>query len=395
MEEKIKRSRERLSFIRGALTAVALVAVIYFASIALPVGGYAKKPGTLQTLRKEKEIERVIQNYYLDEIDEQEQTEYLFLGQVAGLGDQYSVYYTAEQYQAIRTKQSGMFMGIGISIAAAGEAGSELVITECLEDYPAARAGVLEEDILLAVNGTSTVGKTTAEAAELIQSSEGSTVVLTLMRKGEKKPLEIEVELTEIERTSVTGEMLDDTIGYICITSFTGVTSGQFKTCYGELQIQGMKKLIIDLRNNPGGLVESVCDTLRQILPAGVIVYTMDKNNQRSELTCDGLNKIDIPLVVLINKESASASEIFAGAVKDYKIGTIVGETSFGKGIVQNSYRLSDGSYLKLTVSRYFTPKGNSIHEVGIKPDVEVEMDSKSEKDVQLEKALEVIEKKD
>ncbi|MDO4490160.1 MAG: S41 family peptidase [Lachnospiraceae bacterium] len=393
MEEKIRRSREHLSFIRGALTAIAVIAIVYFASMVLPVGGAAKKPGTLQALRKAKEIERVIQNNYLDEIDEQKQTDYMFLGQVAGLEDEYSTYYTAEQYAAIQKKQSGSFMGIGISIAVSEEQDGEVVITECLDNYPAALAGVQPEDVILAVNGTSVEGKTSSEVAAMIQSSEGNVVLLQLKRKAIAEPLEIEIEMTEMERTSVTGEMLEDSISYIAISGFTGVTANQFKTTYGELKIQGMEKLIIDLRNNPGGLLDSVCDTLSQVLPKGVIVYTVDKNGDRKERTCEGINRIDIPLVVLVNGESASAAEIFAGAVQDYKVGTIVGEQTFGKGIVQDAFRLSDGSYLKLTVSRYYTPKGHDIHKVGIKPDVKVEMPADSETDVQLEKALEVIRK--
>ncbi len=391
MEKKVKKTRERLSFVRGILVGVGAVAIIYFVSMALPVGGYAQKPGTLQALRKSKEIERVIQNYYLDEIDEQQQTEYMYLGQVAGLGDEYSTYYTAEEYEAIERKQAGSYMGIGISIAVSGEDSSQIVITECLEDYPAAEAGVEVDDAILEVNGTSTEGMSSSEVAALIQSSEDNVVTLTLQREGDDDSFQIEIEMTEMEQTYVTGEMLDDSVGYIKITQFTGVTSSQFKTSYGELKIQGMEKLIIDLRDNPGGLVTSVCDTLSQILPAGVIVYTEDKNGDRTERTCDGTSEIDIPLVVLVNGESASAAEIFAGAVQDYEIGTIVGETTYGKGIVQNAFRLSDGSYLKLTVSRYYTPNGNNIHEVGITPDVEVEMDEDSDKDIQLDKAREII----
>ncbi len=391
MEKKVKKTRERLSFVRGMLTGFAVIAIVYFVSMSFPVGGAAQKPGTLQALRKSKEIQRVIQNNYLEDADEQQQTDYMYLGQVAGLGDEYSTYYTAEEYEAVQRKQAGSYMGIGISIAVSGEDDSQVVITECLQDYPASDAGVEVDDVILEVNGESTEGKTSSEVAAMIQGSESNTVVLTLQR-GDEDPFELEIEMTEMEQTYVAGEMLDDTVGYISITQFTGVTSSQFKTAYGELKIQGMEKLIIDLRDNPGGLVDSVCDTLSQILPEGVIVYTVDKNGNRSERTCDGSGAISIPLAVLVNGESASAAEIFAGAVQDYKVGTIVGETTFGKGIVQDAFRLSDGSYLKLTVSKYYTPSGNNIHGVGITPDVEVEMDSDSEKDIQLEKALEVVE---
>lgn len=389
MEERIRKSREILCFIRGALTATAILAIVYFASIALPVGGYAKKPDTLQALRKSKEIERVIQNYYLDEIDEQKQTEMMFLGQVAGLGDEYSTYFTAEQYESVSRKNSGSFMGIGISIAV--DENGNVVITECQENMPAILSGIVPGDFILEVNGESTEGLTGSEVAAMIQSSKNNEVTLKVQREGRKDPIELTIEMTEMERTSVTGEMLQGSIGYIRISSFTGVTSNQFKTAYGELMIQGMKKLVIDLRDNPGGLVDSVCDTLNQILPQGVIVYTVDKNGKRNERTSDGVNKIDIPLVVLVNGNTASAAEIFAGAVQDYKIGTIMGETTFGKGIVQDTFRLSDGSYLKLTVSKYYTPNGNDIHKVGITPDEVVEMPADGEKDIQLNQAIEFL----
>lgn len=393
MEEKVKRSRERLSFIRGALTAIAVMAIIYFVSIGLPVGGYPKKPGTLQALRKSKEIERVVQNYYLGDIDEAKQTEMMFLGQIAGLEDEYSTYFTKAQYEQFQRKQAGSFMGIGISIAQTGENGQELVITECLDNYPAYKAGVKVDDVILAINGKDVTGKTSSEAAAMIQSSENNVVNLKIKRKKDDIVREFRIEMTEMEKISVRGEMLDNSTGYISIDHFTGVTASQFKNIYGELKIQGMEKVIIDLRGNPGGLVESVCDILNQLLPEGVIVYTVDKYGNRNDRMCDGLNKIDIPLVVLVNGESASAAEIFAGAVKDYGVGTIVGEKTFGKGIVQDSFRLSDGSYLKLTVSKYYTPKGHDIHKVGIQPDVEVEMPLGSEDDIQLDKALDIIAK--
>ena len=185
--------------------------------------------------------------------------------------------------------------------------------------------------------------------------------------------------------------MLGDGIGYLAITQFTGVTSEQFQETYQSLKDQGMERLIIDLRDNPGGLLDAVCETLRQILPEGMIVYMEDKAGNREEYTCDGETPIDIPLVVLVNENSASASEIFAGAVKDHGVGTLVGTTTFGKGIVQTYYRLGDGSEIKLTTAKYFTPNGNNIHGTGVEPDVQVEASEDGETDVQLEKAVEVV----
>ena len=180
--------------------------------------------------------------------------------------------------------------------------------------------------------------------------------------------------MTGVEIPSVSSEMLEENIGYIKISKFTGVTYEQYHAAFEKLKEQGAKQLIVDLRNNPGGLMTAVCDVLREILPEGLIVYTEDKYGNRVEETCDGKSPLNMPLVVLVNEGSASASEIFAGAVQDHKVGTIVGTTTYGKGIVQTVRQLSDGSAVKLTVSKYYTPNGNNIHEVGIQPDVEVEL---------------------
>ena len=193
--------------------------------------------------------------------------------------------------------------------------------------------------------------------------------------------------------------MLEENIGYIKISKFTGVTYEQYHAAFEKLKEQGAKQLIVDLRNNPGGLMTAVCDVLREILPEGLIVYTEDKYGNRVEETCDGKSPLNMPLVVLVNEGSASASEIFAGAVQDHKVGTIVGTTTYGKGIVQTVRQLSDGSAVKLTVSKYYTPNGNNIHEVGIQPDVEVELSDdvtdlsqvEQSQDNQLQKALEVV----
>jgi carboxyl-terminal processing protease len=218
---------------------------------------------------------------------------------------------------------------------------------------------------------------------------EGETVSLILKR--DNNPYSVDVTVEEVESVSVSSKMLADKTGYIRISEFTGVTSEQFRSAYKKLNDAGMKSMVIDLRSNPGGLVTGVCDTLRQILPKGIIVYTEDKYGNREEQTCDGKNRIDIPLAVLVNKSSASAAEIFAGAVKDYGIGTIVGTDTYGKGVVQDTYQLKEGGALKITVSHYFTPKGHNINGKGITPDVEIDLPEDSSEDVQLDKALGVL----
>ena len=224
--------------------------------------------------------------------------------------------------------------------------------------------------------------------------------MLTVHRENVEEPLEITVEIGDVELPSVFHEMLDGETGYIRITEFKGVTYEQYKNAFSDLSDQGMEKLVIDLRDNPGGLLSSVCDILNEILPEGLIVYTEDKYGNRTEETSDGENVLDLPLAVLVNENSASASEIFAGAVQDYEIGTIVGTNTYGKGVVQSIYRLNDGSAVKLTVANYYTPNGNNINEVGIQPDVEVAVapellnkdEISHEEDNQLQAALKALE---
>ncbi len=286
-------------------------------------------------------------------------------------------------------------MGIGVTISQNSD--KETVIVQCYEGGPAEQAGIQAGDLLLAVNGETTSGMELSEVTEKIKKTSEDHVTLTIRREGESEDRDVEVSVKEVEIPSVSHEMLEDQIGYIQIAKFTEVTYEQYEDAFSDLESQGMERLIIDLRDNPGGLMSSVCDILRKILPEGLIVYTEDKYGNRSEETCDGESPLDLPLVVLVNGESASAAEIFAGAVKDHEVGTLVGTTTFGKGIVQTVRQLEDGSAVKLTVSKYYTPNGNNIHQVGIQPDVEVELSEEitdpadRAQDNQLQKAIEVV----
>ena len=273
-------------------------------------------------------------------------------------------------------------------------------IVECYEGGPGEEAGLEEGDIISAIDGEDITEDEVSDVADIVRNSDKDSVVLTVHREGVEDAMEITVPVTDVELPSVFHEMLDSKIGYIRITQFTGVTGEQYQEAFDDLQKQGMEKMIVDLRDNPGGLLDSVCDILRKILPEGLIVYTEDKDGNREEEKCDGKNELNMPLAVLVNESSASASEIFAGAVQDYGIGKIVGTTTYGKGVVQELRQLSDGSAVKLTVSNYYTPKGNSINKVGIEPDIEVKLASEllnkteisHEEDNQLQEALKTLQ---
>ena len=349
-------------------------------------------------VQKIEYLEKMIDQEYLGEVDNAEMAEGIYAGLVYGLGDVYSRYYTADEYAQETASTDGAYAGIGVSIQKNKNGGVQ--IAECYEGGPGAEAGLQTGDVITAINDTDVTDMELSDVVSLIRENKDNTIVLTVFRENEEKSREISVDVTDVELPSVFGEMLDKKTGYIQITQFTGVTPQQYKDMFAELKDKGMERLVIDLRDNPGGLLTSVCDILREILPEGLIVYTEDKYGNREEETCDGKYQLDMPLAVLVNENSASASEIFAGAVQDHEVGTIVGTTTYGKGVVQELRQLSDGSAVKLTVSNYYTPNGNSINKVGIKPDVEVKLASEllnkaeitHEEDNQLQKALDVIE---
>ena len=349
---------------------------------------------TSETIRKLRTLESAIDIYYYQEgLDYEEMQNGIFSGLVESLNDPYSDYYTKEELEKVNQDNEGIYYGIGAYMSL-DTALSRPKISGIIPNTPAEEVGLRENDIITEIGEISTYQMDTQEAVTYIRGEEGTTVDLTIYREGEPDYLHFTVERRKVESPTVESEMKGE-VGYIRITGFEEVTVHQFEDAYKALEKEGMKGLIIDVRSNPGGLLTTVLDICRMILPKGLIVYTEDKYGQKQEYTCDGKNEIDIPLAVLINGNSASASEILAGAVQDYGIGTIVGTTTYGKGVVQNIFGLSDGSAVKLTISTYYTPNGNNIHGIGIVPDVEVELDADKyydEKiDTQIEKALEIV----
>ena len=350
------------------------------------------------TEKKLSTIEEVIDEYYYkdEDIDTDLMIEGMYSGMVDALGDPYSVYYTAEEWNQLMQETEGIYYGIGAYISLDPATGYGK-INGVIPDTPAQEAGLRENDIIYLIDGESSQGMDLSEIVSRVKGEEGTTVHLTIYREGETDYLEIDVERRKIESPTVNYEMYDNGIGYIQITEFDDVTTDQFTEALAVIKGSKAKGLILDLRGNPGGSLPVVVDIARMILPKGLIVYTEDKYGERDEYTCDGEHELDLPLVVLMNGNSASASEILAGAVKDYKKGTLIGTTTFGKGIVQRVMPLSDGTALKLTISAYYTPNGNNIHGVGIEPDIECEFDSDAyyEEDVdnQLQRAIQEIEK--
>lgn len=352
-------------------------------------------------VKKLERLDKVIDQSYMEEVDEDALVEGIYKGYVAGLGDPYSNYFTRQEYEDLMESSSGVYFGIGASVSQDITTGIIKIVKPFLSS-PAYEEGLLPEDVLYKVDGEEVTGKDLTEVVSKIKGPEGTTTDLIIIREGESEELEFTVPRRKIEIPTIEYTMLDNQIGYISILEFDQITVEQFRNAVEDLENQGQRGLIIDVRDNPGGLLDAVCNMLNRLLPEGLIVYTEDKYGNREEIKSDGKEVFDKPLVVLTNGNSASASEIFAGAIQDYEIGTIVGTTTFGKGIVQSIFPFPDKSAIKVTVSKYFTPKGRDIHEVGIVPDVEIELNDElrrqvvieKDEDNQLQKGIEVLEDK-
>ena len=342
------------------------------------------------SIKKLEAIEDVIDEYYYKEEDihTDEMIEGMYAGMVASLGDPYSVYYTAEEWEALMQDTEGIYYGIGAYVQLDITTGFGK-INGVIENTPAQEAGLREDDIIYMIDGEIMQGFELSEIVARIKGEEGTTVHLTIYREGEEDYLEIDVVRKQIESPTVSYELFDNGVGYIRITEFDDVTVDQFAEALAVVKGSGAAGLILDLRSNPGGSLSAVVDIARQILPEGLIVYTEDRAGKRVEYNCSGANEWKLPLVVLVNGNSASASEILAGAIKDYGIGTLVGTTTFGKGIVQRILPLTDGTAIKLTVSAYYTPNGNNIHNIGIEPDIECEYDRDAYYDEGIDNQLE------
>lgn len=347
--------------------------------------------------KKAGTIADILDQYYFEDIDEDALVDGMYAGMVDGVGDPYTCYYSAEEYSSLMETTSGTYYGIGAVLTQDAET-NVVTILHVYSGTPAEEAGVKDGDIIVKVDDVEGNSMELSELVKHIKGEEGTTVHLQLLREGEEDYLDFDVERRQVEIPTVEYQMLEGKIGLIQISEFSDNTPEQFDAAIKDLQGQGMEAMIVDLRNNPGGVLQAVCSMLDEILPEGTIVYTEDKYGNRSDYDSDEAC-LDIPMAVLINENSASASEIFAGAIKDYKYGTLIGTTSFGKGIVQSIIPLEDGSAVKVTMAKYFTPNGNYIHEKGIEPDITLEYEYLGNKDADYEpmqdnqvlKAIEVL----
>ena len=398
MEQRtqIRIGRFMKGFLAGLLTAVVLLAGAFGIRYVLELtggdytGGLVSEEDVQDKLDK---INAVISKYYLyeDEIDTEDLVEGIYAGYTASLGDPYTAYYDEESTREFMKSISGEFGGIGATVSKKADE-DEILISEVYEESPAEQAGLKEGDVLLQADGHAVSGQDLDTVVSWISGEPGTDVELRISRAGEE--MDVMVTRDIIETQTVEYEMKENGIGYIRVEEFDKVTYDQFKEALDDLEGQGMNSLIIDLRGNPGGQLTTVTDMLKLFLPEGVIVSTKDKYGNTDEITCDGDHEFKKPLAVLVDGRSASASEIFSAAIQDYGVGTIVGTQTYGKGVVQQTIDLGDGTCMKVTISEYYTPSGRSINGTGVTPDVEVEYEydeEDPERDNQLEKAIDTV----
>lgn len=348
---------------------------------------------------KMKPINDIIKDNYYEKIDDSKMVEGAIKGMVNGLDDPYTVFMNKKEFDELKTSTQGSFTGVGIYI---GDKDGKIVVVAPIEDSPAEKAGIKSGDIITKVNDQEVSAKESDKAVAMMKGKAGTKVKITIYREGVGEK-DIEVTREKIVFKTVKSEMLPDNIAYIRITTFDENTSKAFISALDDMKSKGMKGLILDLRDNPGGLLDECKVVADKLLGKGTIVYTLDKDGNKEVLESDE-DKINVPLVILTNGGTASASEIVSGAVRDHKAGTLIGTTTFGKGLVQTVIPLIDGTGIKVTTARYYTPSGECIQKKGIKPDIEVPLPENLKdkpiselnraEDVQLKKAIEVIKTK-
>ena len=401
--------KNKKSFFKGALTgALAVLLIMSMVSCGI------KLPGTSKTSKKSSStsnseellddstqtklelLEQLVDESYSGDIDMDDLQEGLYRGYIDGLGDKYSVYYDEDETKALMQSTSGEFGGIG-ALFSQDKDTKVITFLKVYEGSGAEEAGFKVDDILYKVDGKDISGEDLSEVVSKIRGDEGTTVELTVLRGDDGEEYTATVTRKIVQTDTVYHEMKEDKIGYIQVTEFDDVTTDQYKEALEDLENQGMKGLVVDLRNNPGGNVDTVTDMLYLMLPEGTTLSIMDKQGIESVYESDDEHQFTKPLVVLVNENSASASEIFSGAIQTFGTGEVVGTTTYGKGVVQQIFDLKDGTSVKLTIAEYLIAGQFGINGKGVTPDVEVQYEKDAQnpdRDNQLEKALEEVKNK-
>ena len=346
--------------------------------------------------KKVDEINGYIDEYFYFEQDEEAKEEAIYDGIMAGLNDPYSVYYTQEEFQQLMEENSGEYVGIGAVVTQGAD--KTITIVRPIPGSPAEEAGLMAEDIVVQVEDLEITNEDLEFVVDMIRGEEGTEAYIKVFRPSINDYLEFNIIRRTVENVTVTSEILDDNIGYIQVTQFYENTDEEFIAAVEDMKAKNVKGIIVDMRDNPGGLLTSVVNMCDYIMDEGPILTTKDKNGKVIQ-KFDSTDEQSLDMVVLVNGNSASASEIFAGAMKDTGKAELVGTTTFGKGIVQSVMPLSDGTAIKITIAKYFTPAGTDIHELGVEPDYVVELPNyatsavnvKREDDTQLDKAIDII----
>ena len=391
------------------IIAVMITFVITFCGTIFLYGKYLSNKGLMINSYKSSEsivdqinaLRTVIEEKYKGEIDDDKLTQAALKGYVEGIGDEYTEFLTSDEWEDLDSSLSE-FVGIGVYMSQLKSTNETIIIGTIDDDTPAAKAGIKAGDIIKEINLEDVSTKGSEYISSKIKGTAGSTVKIKVIR-GEEE-LTFDVERAEIKVYKIKHEMLQNNIGYIDFDSFTDTSYNEFKAAYEELKNNGATSLIVDLRNNTGGYVDSALNIADMFVDSGkALLITEDKNGNRYTQSSKNSKEIDMPVVVLVNEYTASASEILTGILKDYKLATIIGTTTYGKGVIQEVYPdvlgKDIGGALKVTVSEYFTPNGNKINKVGIEPDEKIELDDSESTDItkdtdtQLQKAIEILKK--
>jgi carboxyl-terminal processing protease len=369
--------------------AVALVLVTFLLTASLFIYMFQVQSTSLSDASKLIKVLAIIKARYVEEVPVSNLMSGAVKGLVSGLNDPHSVYMDAQVYKEFQIETEGSFGGVGIVIGT--KEGKGLTVVAPIEGTPGERAGIKSGDLIIKIDGYNTKDMNQEEAVNKIRGPEGSQVILAIKREGERELKDYILTRANIQLKTVSGKMLENGVGYIRIAMFNETTSADFTKVFQDLANQGMKVIILDLRDNPGGLLDECVKVARHLVPKGPIVSVVGRDG-KSEVHSSYLEQIKYPLAVLVNGGSASASEIVAGAVQDTKSGTLIGSKTYGKGSVQTIFALNDGTAVKLTIAKYLTPGGRSINGKGVEPDIEVV--NPEGKDLQLQKALEIVKSK-